>query len=143
MSQLTIDELNNFFSENFAVRPKPWPVFTEVKEGFAIMEMEAGPAQLRQGGFINGPTQMAVADQAAYAAIFTKVGSVPMAMTSNLNIDFLRPCIGKKLIAEAEIIKLGRSLAVISVLIRGGSSNKIASRATVTYVLPKLRQREH
>ncbi len=60
-----------------------------------------------------------------------------MAVTSNLNIDFLRPCRGETLIAEGRMIKLGKSLAVISVEMKGSTSDKLASRSTVTYALPQ------
>lgn len=137
MSPLTVEDMNAFFLKAFAGRPKPWPKIVTAEPDFVTIELEAGPAQLRPGGFINGPTQMGLADQVAYAVIFTRLGIVPMAMTSNLNIDFLRPCQGDKLIAKGKMIKLGRSLALIEVNLRGNHNEKISSRATVTYVLPK------
>jgi len=142
MTKMTQDEMNVFFEHHFKGRPKPWPHIAEVKEGYIKIELETGIAQLRPGGFINGPTQIGLADQAAYAAIFTLSGPVAMAMTSNLNIDFLRPCKGNKLIAEAEMIKLGRSLAVVSVTLKGNENKRISSRATVTYALPREREKE-
>ncbi len=136
-SKMTCSEMNQLFATHFKVREKPWPEITEVKKDYVKIELETGPAQMRPGGFINGPTQMALADQVAYAVIFTRLGAVTMAMTSNLNIDFLRPCKGEKLIAEGEMIKLGRSLALISVTLKGSDNERLSSRATVTYVLPK------
>lgn len=137
MSKMTTEEMNKFFRESFQGRPQPWPNIVEVGNGYVKVELNVGPAQLRPGGFINGPTQMGIADQAAYAVIFTQIGSTPMALTSNLNIDFLRPCLGEKLIAEGEMIKRGRSLAIMSVTLRGDKNDKISSRATVTYALPQ------
>jgi len=66
----------------------------------------------------------------------TLIGITPMAVTSNLNIDFLRPCLGETLHAEGRMIKLGKSLAVTSVEMKGAANKKLASRATVTYALP-------
>lgn len=80
---------------------------------------------------------MALADHMAYAVIFTRIGITPMALTSNLNIDFLRPLQGKSVHVEGQMVKLGRSLAVIAVEIRGMESEKLSSRATVTYALPQ------
>ncbi len=137
MSQLSAAEINKFFQNAFKGQPKPWPKIIEAEEDYVKIELEAGPAQLRPGGFINGPTQMGLADQVAYAVIFTRLGVTPMAMTSNLNIDFLRPCQGDTLIAEGKMIKLGRSLALIEVNLRGNQNKRPSSRATVTYVLPK------
>lgn len=137
MSKMTADEMNELFKSAFASRPKPWPEIIEAREDHVKIELVVGKTNLRPGGFINGPTQMAIADQVAYAVIFTRLGATEMAMTSNLNIDFLRPCQGDQLIAEGEMIKLGRSLAVISVELRGNKNEKLSSRATVTYALPK------
>jgi len=139
MTKMTCQQMNDFFEEQFKGRPKPWPHISDVNEGYVKIELKTGVAQLRPGGFINGPTQMGLADQAAYAVIFTLLGPVPMALTSNLNIDFLRPCQGNKLIAEGEMIKMGRSLAIISVTLRGNNNERPSSRATVTYVLPRER----
>lgn len=137
MSKMTADEMNTLFESAFTGRPKPWPKIIEAKEDYIKIELVIGKANLRPGGFINGPTQMAIADQVAYAVTFTRLGPVKMAMTSNLNIDFLRPCKGTKLLAEGKMIKLGRSLALISVGLRGDQNEKLSSRATVTYALPK------
>ncbi len=132
-----IDELNAFFKKAFKVAGADAPYVTEFKDGRAVIRLDVAPFMLRPGGFISGPTQMGLADHAAYVAIFSKIGITPMALTSNLNINFLRPCTGDFLTAEADIVKIGQSLAVINVNIRGGSSPKISSQSVVTYALPK------
>ncbi|MGB0261810.1 MAG: PaaI family thioesterase [Henriciella sp.] len=80
---------------------------------------------------------MSIADSAAYMAVMTRIGIVPMAVTSNLNINFLRPCIGDAVIADARLIKLGRTLAVVDVDIKARGSDKTASHAMVTYAIPQ------
>lgn len=136
MSKVTAKQMNDFFLENFKGDRGQIPDITLAKDDHVIMHAKMGENNLRPGGFISGPSQMAIADHIAYAVIFTRLGLTPMALTTNLNIDFLRPCIGHSIIAEGRMVKLGRSLAVISVDIRGNSSEKLASRATVTYALP-------
>ena len=82
---------------------------------------------------------MSLADTSMYAAIFTKVGITPMALTSNLNMNFLRPCIAENVIAICRIMKIGRKLAVGEVEIGGESqivAGKPASHAIVTYAMP-------
>jgi uncharacterized protein (TIGR00369 family) len=78
-----------------------------------------------------------MADQAAYAALFTITGIVPMALTSNLSISFLRPCIGEVLLAEAEVLKAGRASAVMEVSLRTEEADKPSAHAVVTYAMPK------
>ncbi|MEO0786850.1 MAG: PaaI family thioesterase, partial [Pseudomonadota bacterium] len=86
---------------------------------------------------VSGPTQMSLADTSTYAAIFTRMGIVPMAVTTSLNMSFLRPLITQVAIADAKLIKLGRTLAVAEVGIRGEGSSAPASHAIVTYALPR------
>src|SRR5690554_2315399 len=71
--------------------------------------------QLRPGGTISGPTMMGLADAAMYAAILGQLGRLEMAVTQNLNINFLARPQASDLIAEAEIIRLGRRSAVLEV----------------------------
>lgn len=135
-SKVTIEEIDAFFRQNFHGDPAHYPKITLMEADRAIVRMVASQANLRPGGYISGPTQMGLADQAAYAAVFTRLGIVPMAVTSNLNINFLRPCIGSALTAEARIQKLGRTLAVMEVEIKATDNDKVASHAIVTYSLP-------
>jgi len=134
-SKVSTAEANVFLKESFAGRTGDHVV--EMEEGRALVRLETGPEHLRPGGFISGPTQMAVADNAAYLAVFTKLGITPMAVTSNLTMNFLRPCIGKGVEAEATVMKMGRSLAVIDVDIRVAGTDRTCSHAVVTYSLPK------
>lgn len=136
MSKVTAEELDQFFISMFPGRDEIFPTYPVVKNDFVQMHQVVSERNLRPGGYISGPTQMALADHAAYVAIFTRTGIVPMAVTSNLSIDFLRPCIGKALIADATLIKLGKNLAVTTVDLRAEGNDKLSSRATVTYVIP-------
>ena len=136
-SKVSAGELNRFFRENFKGDRGTLPDITLAEADHVIMEASMGEQNIRPGGFVSGPTQMALADHIAYAVIFTRLGITPMALTSNLNIDFLRPLQGDIVNVEGEMVKLGRSLAVIAVEIRGKDSEKLSSRATVTYALPQ------
>ena len=136
MSKVSAAELNSFFIANFPGDRGQLPDITRAEDGHIVMTQGMDERNLRPPNYISGPTQMAMADHCAYCVIFTLIGITPMAVTSNLNIDFLRPCRGETLIAEGRMIKLGKSLAVISVEIKGSASDKLASRSTVTYALP-------
>ena len=136
MSKVSADEMNQFFRENFKGDRGTLPEITLAEADHIIMEASIGEQNMRPGGFVSGPTQMALADHIAYAVIFTRLGITPMALTSNLNIDFLRPLQGDSVTVEGRMVKLGRSLAVIAVEIKG-ISDKVSSRATVTYALPQ------
>ena len=65
---------------------------------------------IRPGGTISGPTMMELADFAMYVAVFSAVGPQPLAVTTNLNINFLRKPGKGDLIAEARLMKVGKRL---------------------------------
>ncbi len=92
--------------------------------------------QLRPGGTISGPTMMALADTAVYALVLSAIGRVPLAVTTNLAINFLRKPQPGDLIAEARMLKLGKALAVGDVIIRSDGSDDVVAHAVVTYSIP-------
>ena len=135
-SKVTSEEANAFLREAFGgAQNRPEVILME--DGHAMMRLKAGSEHLRPGGYISGPTQMSIADSVTYMAIFTRLGITPMTVTSNLNMNFLRPCIGESVIAEANLMKLGRTLAVAEVEIRAEGSEKVSSHAIVTYSIPQ------
>lgn len=90
----------------------------------------------RPGGTISGPTLMMLADVAMYIAVLASVGWVPLAVTTNLNINFLRKPAPGALLADCEILKLGKRLAVGSVTIREEGEDEPVAHATSTYSIP-------
>ncbi|MEL6861735.1 MAG: PaaI family thioesterase [Pseudomonadota bacterium] len=134
-SVVSVEEVNAFYDEIFTGGGEQERVL-ELRENYARIRQPVDTANLRPGGYINGPTQMAVADSAAYIAIFTRIGITPMALTSNLNINFMRPCIGNAVIGEAHLLKIGKTLAVVSVDVRAEGSDKLSSHAVVNYSIP-------
>lgn len=95
---------------------------------------------LRPGGTVSGPTMFALADVALYLAILSRIGEVPLAVTTNASIDFMRkPEAGRDLLAECRILKLGRVLAVGDVLIRSDGGAAPVARCSMTYSIPPKR----
>lgn len=79
---------------------------------------------------------MGLADRAAYAAILAHIGPVAMAVTSNLNMSFLRAVEYASVMADAELIKLGRRLATVDVRLWQDDPGRVLAQATVTYAIP-------
>ncbi|MGB2658793.1 MAG: PaaI family thioesterase [Pseudolabrys sp.] len=92
---------------------------------------------IRPGGTISGPTMMELADFAMYVAVFSAVGPQPLAVTTNLNINFLRKPGKGDLIAEARLMKVGKRLAVGEVTIFSEGSSEPVAHVTSTYSIPK------
>jgi uncharacterized protein (TIGR00369 family) len=72
---------------------------------------------LRLGGTVAGPTLMALADAAVYLALQATPAAALEAVTSQLTMHFLRKPAARDLIAEARILRSGRTLAVGEVLV--------------------------
>ena len=92
---------------------------------------------VRPGGTLSGPTIMALADAAMYAVVLGRLGRVEMAVTSNLNINFLSKPKAVDLIAEARILRLSKRQAVCEVgLYSLGAEGDLVAHVTGTYALP-------
>lgn len=135
-SMLSAEDANTFLAGAFGKRDGGSEVIHMSKDK-AIVRLEVKETDLRPGGYVSGPTQMSMADTAAYFAVMTRIGLEPMTVTSNLNINFLRPCIGKIVLAEGRLMKIGKALAVIEVDIRIEGADKPSSHAIVTYAIPR------
>jgi uncharacterized protein (TIGR00369 family) len=77
-----------------------------------------------------------------YVAVLASIGPVPLAVTTNLNINFLRKPAQRDLIAECKLIKLGKRLAVGEVQIRSEGEDELVAHATATYSIPPPEQRK-
>jgi uncharacterized protein (TIGR00369 family) len=93
-------------------------------------------SSLRPGGTISGPTMMALTDFSMYVAILASIGPVALAVTTSLNINFLRKPEQRDLIAEVKLIKLGKRLAVGDVAIYSDGEDEMVAHATLTYSIP-------
>ncbi|MCU1716766.1 PaaI family thioesterase [Pseudomonas sp. 5P_3.1_Bac2] len=92
---------------------------------------------VRPGGTLSGPTIMALADAAMYAVVLGRLGRVEMAVTANLNINFLVKPLPVDLLAHARILRLSRRQAVCEVeLYSQGNAEELVAHVTGTYALP-------
>ena len=81
---------------------------------------------------------MALGDYAVYVALLAAIGWVPLAVTTSLNVNFLRKPAPRDLIAECRLIKLGRRLAVGEVTIRSDRKDDPVAHLTSTYSIPPI-----
>lgn len=105
--------------------------------GLSRIRIDIGDAHLRPGGTVSGPTLMAAADAALYVAVLAAVGIIPLAVTTNLNINFLRkPAADCAVIAEARPLKVGKSLFYGEVSLYSEGFEQPVAHATGTYSIP-------
>jgi acyl-coenzyme A thioesterase PaaI-like protein len=83
---------------------------------------------------------MALGDYAMYVALLASIGWVPLAVTTNLTVNFLRKPPPGDLIAECRLLKLGKRLAVGEVSIRPEATDDAVAdtvaHVTSTYSIP-------
>ena len=78
----------------------------------------------------------ALADVTLYVAILAQIGPVALAVTTNLNINFLRRPAPGDLIADCRLLKLGKRLAVGEVFLHSPDDEDPVAHATGTYSIP-------
>ena len=134
--QMDAAALNAFLAEDFAQVAPEFSVLRADESGLTGL-LRVGDRHLRPGGTISGPAMFALADLAIYCAILSRIGKVPLAVTTNASIDFMRkPAAGRDLRAECRLLKLGRSLAVGDALIFSEDGTKPVARCSMTYAIP-------
>jgi uncharacterized protein (TIGR00369 family) len=111
----------------------------DVRDRFVRVRMPFHAGHLRPGETISGPSMMTLADTAMYVAVLAMIGPVPLAVTTNLSINFLRRPKPADVIAEARVLKLGRRLAVGDVALYSDGDREMVAHATLTYSLPAQR----
>ena len=109
---------------------------------------------LRPGGTISGPVMMGLADAAIYAMVMSRIGAVELAVTTSLNINFLRKPAPGDIVARATPLKFGKRLVVGEVAMYSAADNAVGytgegdetnvlndmvAHATATYSIPPIK----
>lgn len=123
-------------------------IFPQVSDyGFHVEILEAGKisismkvneTHLRPGGTVSGPAMFTLADCASYFLVLAHIGKVALAVTTNINMNFISKPEGD-LIADVTLLKLGKRLAVCEISIRSKADNVLVAHATATYSIPPNR----
>lgn len=132
------DALNRFLDTDFPQIHTDGKVFdvTDVGPGTVVMRLAPNERHLRPGGTVSGPTLFALADVAAYCVVLAHIGPVALAVTTSLNINFLRKPEPGPLTCTCRLLKLGKRLAVIEASIFGQDGEDLVAHATATYSIP-------
>jgi uncharacterized protein (TIGR00369 family) len=138
---LNADEIATLLREVFPQGFFPGCGLTLDRVGYGDVRIRRAFHQdhLRPGGTVSGPTMMELADFAMYVAVFSAIGNQPLAVTTNLNINFLRKPGAADLIADAKLMKVGKRLAVGEVTLYSAGSDEPVAHVTATYSIPAKR----
>ena len=137
-SAITVEDFNDLIREEL---PFAWEQGFRVERlvaGEATVRLPIDQAHLRPGGTVSGPAMMGLADYTMYAVVLSRIGRVKMAVTTNLNANFLRLPPPRDLIAEGRLLKLGKRLAYGEVTIFSEGEEDPVCHVTSTYSLPPL-----
>ena len=128
------NQINEFLRREF---PQSSILVESIDDRAATVRQRIDDSHLRPGGTVSGPTLMGVADAAMYAAILGEIGLVALAVTTQLNINFLnKPAAGKDIIAECRLIKVGKRLIVGEVYLYSEGKEDPVAHVTATYSVP-------
>src|SRR5262245_30849140 len=133
--KMTAEELGAFLAKEFPQMNGGGSRFVvEAISGRTVrVRMTFSEWMLRPRSTISGPAMFALADVARHTAVLAQVGPRLLAVTTNLNIHFLRNPHPGDMIAEATILKLGKRLAVGEITLRSDGDLELAAHATATY----------
>ncbi|GAA3657045.1 PaaI family thioesterase [Nonomuraea antimicrobica] len=107
----------------------------EVGDRHAIVRLPWSDELAREGGGLSGQAMMAAADTATVVAISAaRGGFVPMT-TVQQSTTFQRPVMGKDVLLDVRITKLGRSLAFTEITLTAEGATEAAAHATTVYAL--------
>jgi uncharacterized protein (TIGR00369 family) len=140
MARISVDDFQALIEEHlplvglFGIRT------VEIGEGTACLRMHFNPSLMRPGGTVAGPALMALADVTLYAVVLGLIGKVELAVTTTLNINFLRKPGPADVICEGRILKLGKRLAVAECSLHSvddnGGGDDLVAHVTGTYSIP-------
>ena len=138
---MSADELNQFLDEAFPQMQggeERSTLVEAIEPGRVRVRLRYSDRSLRPGGTISGPAMMALADHAMYSVVLAHIGPVALAVTTSLNINFLRKPGPEDLIAEANLLKLGKRLAVgdVTIFSESGTRDEPVAHVTTTYSIP-------
>jgi len=135
MLKMTADEIKDFMKRFFPQARMPIEI-EELQDGFLRIRVAVTDRSLRPGGTVSGPALMTIADTAMYYLVLGMIGPVALALTTNLNINFLRAPRPADIITETKMLKLGQRLAVGQVTMYSEGIDEPVAHATVTYSIP-------
>ena len=139
-AKMSVAEVEQFLRDEFPQAFSGGDITIESADGqTCLLRQRFSEKMLRPGGTVSGPTLMALADFAMYVVLLSAIGPIGLAVTTNLNINFLRkgqP--GQDVLAEARLLKLGKRLAVGEVKLLSGTSPDPIAHVTSTYSIPNV-----
>ena len=131
---MDISTAQAFLEENFA----PWvlalqPRVVALDTAGATLEIPITPEIARAGNIVSGQTLATLADTAMVIACGAAAGEMIPVGTITLDTQFLRPGSGEKIVAVAEVTRMGRAMVFARATLTAMPSKKAVAMATATF----------
>jgi uncharacterized protein (TIGR00369 family) len=136
MSKITVEEFNALVNAELPFAAELGLMAESITDGEARVRLPFRQVMIRPGGTIAGPIMMGLVDATMFAALLGRIGHVEMAVTTSLNINFLRRPPQADLVAEGRVIKAGKRLGVMEVTVYTDGDEDPVAHATGTYSIP-------
>ncbi len=136
MPVMTAEMLEAFNREHFPQVDHLGLKVDHVDDSSITVTMKTEDRHLRPGGTVSGPTMMEMADAAMYLLLLAQIGPVALAVTTSLNINFLRKPEPGEMIAKGRLLKLGKTLATGEFSLFAGDPDEPVAHVTATYAIP-------
>jgi uncharacterized protein (TIGR00369 family) len=111
-------------------------VLADYARGRCRVRLPLDERNIRPGPSVSGPAIMGLGDVAAWIALLSVIGPVPLAVTSSLNVSFLRPAGLADLACECRTLRVGRRLAVMLAEVARIADGAEVAHMTITYAIP-------
>ena len=103
----------------------------------ARVRLKSHPKNLRPGGTVSGPAMFTLADYGAYVAILARLGEGGLqAVTTNINLNFMRRPQPGDVLGEIRLIKSGKRLIVAEIEMTADVDAALVAHAVATYIRP-------
>lgn len=106
-----------------------------IDQSGAALRMRFSEKLCRDNGVVCGQALMALADTAMVFAVSAAAGEYLPMTTVDQTIHFLRPAVRSDLIAEARVVRLGRTMAYGSIAISTDNDPRPVAIAQTAYAL--------
>ncbi len=137
-SAVTLETMRQFLERDFPQLKEGGMDFQleDIGHGTCVTRLVYHARHLRPGGTMSGPSMFTLADVSLYIAVLSVVGIVPLAVTTGINMNFLRKPGACDLIAHCKLLKTGKRLCVGEVTIYSDGTPEPVAHVTGTYSVP-------
>lgn len=135
-SRISSEELEELARNDLPVVGKMGLKVDEIEPGRITVRLPFREDFVRPGGTLAGPVVVTLADFVMYGMVLSLIGRVELAVTTSLNVNFLRLPGPVDLVARGTILKLGKRLAAGEVSVYSGDEEKMVAHVTCTYSIP-------